>query len=59
MTTWSNQSKNSSTYNNVAKTNSEIIYFVMEDGFYYLVGSAEDETLVTQDVIQWTYLTKN
>lgn len=59
MATWTNQSKNSATYSNQSKSQSEIIYLVSEALDYYLVGSAEDETLIVQDIIQWTNQTKN
>jgi hypothetical protein len=49
MATWNNQTKNLN----------EVIYFVMEDGSYYLVGADEDLVLVTQDEINWNNQTKN
>ena len=42
-----------------ADKSGQLTYFTMEDGFYYLVGSDEDEILITQDNISWTNETKN
>lgn len=46
-------------WNNQTKNLNEVIYFVMEDGFYYLVGSDEDLVLVTQDEISWNGTNRN
>ena len=37
----------------------EIIYFVAENLYTYLVGTSEADTLVTQDAVTWTSLTKS
>ena len=49
MTTWNNKTKNIM----------EVIYFTMEDGFHYLVGTDEDLILVTQDEVNWNNQPKN
>lgn len=59
MSTWANTSKNTATMANMSKSNSEVIYLVSESLDYYLVGASEDETLVTQDLMSWSNLTKN
>ena len=59
MATFTPITKNSSTYTVTSKSNSEIIYLVSEALDFYLVGSSEDEILVTQDMQSWTALTKN
>lgn len=59
MSTFSNQSKNSATFSNQSKSLSETIYLVSEALDFYLIGTASDEVLVTQDVIQWSNQTKN
>jgi len=46
-------------WNNQTKNLMEAIYFTMEDGFYYLVGTDEDLILVTQDEVNWTNQSKN
>jgi len=46
-------------WNNQTKNLMEAIYFTMEDGFYYLVGTGEDLILVTQDEVNWTNRPKN
>ena len=46
-------------WDNKTKNIMEVIYFTMEDGFYYLVGTGEDLILVTQDEVNWTYQSKN
>lgn len=59
MATWTPTTKNSSTFTPTSKFGSEVIYLVSEALDFYLVGSSEDETLVAQDLIAWSALTKN
>jgi len=47
------------TFTNLGKTSIDIIYLVSETLDNYLVGSASDETLVTNDGIRWSNITKN
>jgi hypothetical protein len=61
---WTNQSKNSSSFSNSTNSNStkhtdEIIYFVAENGDFYGIGSEEDLLLVTQDEVNWNNQSKN
>jgi hypothetical protein len=37
----------------------EIIYFVAENLYMYLVGATESDYLVTQDAVTWNNLTKS
>lgn len=48
MTTFTNQTKGG-----------ERTYLVSEAGDFYLIGSAEDETLITQEETTFTNQTKN
>lgn len=60
MTTWATTSKASApTWATTSKAQSEIIYLVSEALDFYLIGSAESEFLVTQDVVNWSSITKN
>lgn len=59
MTTWVSPSKTSGTWASPSKTQSEVIYFVSEVGDFYLVGSAENEFLITQDVVNWNNQNKS
>lgn len=46
-------------WTDVLKTTSETIYFVAENGDTYLVGSAENETLITQSAVSWNSVNKS
>lgn len=59
MTTWATPSKTASTWATPSKTQSEVIYLVSEAGDFYLIGSAENEFLVTQDAVNWGTINKN
>lgn len=58
-TTWTNSNKTASSWSNNSKSASEIVYLVSEALDYYLVGSAEDETLIAQGAINWANLAKS
>ena len=59
MATWTNTSKNSSSFSNTTKTSSEPIYLVSESLDTYLIGASEDLELVTTNGIDWSNTTKS
>ena len=59
MSTWTGTNKNTATFTAENKSASEVIYLVSEALDNYLIGSAENETLVTQDTVTWTAEIKN
>ena len=56
--TFTTKSKNNSTFTPTTKSG-EIIYFVAENLYMYLVGATESDYLVTQDAVTWNNLTKS
>lgn len=58
MTSWSTTNRTSTSWGTQAKSG-EVIYLVSDATDYYLVGSAEDEFLVTQDQTSWTASNKS
>jgi hypothetical protein len=57
-TTWTEVSKNTSTWGNINK-NGTTQYILTDILDYILVGTSEDEVLVWDDVLVWDYQTKN
>jgi hypothetical protein len=58
MSTWTTITKNISSFTNQAITGI-LTYFVAENNTIYLVGSTEEDYLITQDVTTWIKTTKN
>lgn len=58
MSTWTKITKNISSFINQAITGI-LTYFVAENNTIYLVGSTEEDYLITQDVTTYNNITKN